>query len=132
MTHSNRHVAVLAALAAITLSASSAAAQAKKAVAKHETQAQLQAEAKVPEATARATALARVPNGTVKSEELEREHGKLLYSYDIAVTGKPGIDEVQVDAITGKVLGKVVHENAAMEKKEAKAEAKEKKNAAKP
>jgi len=40
----------------------------------------------------------------------------LLYSYDIATKGKSGIDEVQVDAITGAVIGDVVHENAAKEK----------------
>jgi uncharacterized membrane protein YkoI len=127
MRHSNRHVAVLAALAAITLSASSAAAQAKKVTTKHETEAQLKAEAKITEPAARTTALAKVPGGHVKKYELERENGKLLYSYDMVTKGKSGIDEVQVDAVTGSVIGDVVHENAAKEKAEAKAEAKEKK-----
>lgn len=113
---------LLAGLAALVLLASPAAAQKK---AKHETEAQLKAEAKIPEATARATALAKVPGGKVKKYELEREKGKLLYSYDIATPGKPGIDEVQVDAITGALIGDVVHENAATERKEAAAEAKE-------
>jgi hypothetical protein len=31
---------------------------------------------------------------------LEREHGKLIYSFDIRVPGKPGIEEVQVSAIS--------------------------------
>jgi hypothetical protein len=66
-------------------------------------------------------------SGQVKKYELERENGKLLYSYDIATKGKGGIDEVHVDAITGTVIGHVMHENAATEKAEAKAEAKEKK-----
>ena len=82
------------------------------------------AEAKVKEADARATALARVKNGTVKSEELEREHGHLIYSYDIQVPGKSGIDEVAVDAMTGKVIS-TVHETPKMERKEAKAESRE-------
>jgi uncharacterized membrane protein YkoI len=95
-------------------------------VQKEESQATLQAEAKVSEATARATALAQVPNGTVKSSELEREKGKLIYSYDITVPGKTGIEEVNVNAIDGSVVGKE-HETPKSEKKEAAAEAKEKK-----
>ena len=128
---------LLVALAAMALSAAPAFAQAAKpgtmtrAAAKHETPAQLKAEAKITEDAARATALAKVPGGVVKSFELEHEKGKLLYSFDIATKGKSGIDEVQVDAITGALIGGVVHENAKMEKAEAKAEAKEKKAAAK-
>ena len=52
---------------------------------------------------AKKTALAQVPKGWVKASELEREGGKLLYSFDIASKGKAGIDEVQIDAITGTV-----------------------------
>ncbi len=95
--------------------------------AKHETQAQLKAEAKVSMADAKKTALAQVPKGWVKASELERENGKLLYSFDIASKGKTGIDEVQVDAITGTLIGGVVHEDPKTEKAEAKQEAKEKK-----
>ena len=43
-----------------------------------EKQAKLQAEARVTRADAEHTALARVPNGTVKEGELEKEHGKLF------------------------------------------------------
>ena len=130
MTHTHRAGALLTALGALLLVSSSAAAQ--KIAAKHETEAQLKAEAKIPEATARATALAKVPGGKVKKHELEREHGKLLYSYDIATPGKSGIDEVQVDAITGAVIGDVVHESAAAERKEAAQEAKEGKSTTHP
>jgi len=126
MTNTHRKVAFLVALGTLTLSASPAAAQAK-----HETQAQLRKEAKISMAAAKKTALAAVPKGWVKSSELERENGKLLYSFDIATKGKSGIDEVQIDAITGAQIGGVVHESAAAEKKEAKAEAKEAKTAAK-
>jgi uncharacterized membrane protein YkoI len=97
---------------------------------KAESQATLQKEAKVSEATARATALNEVPNGTVKSSELERENGKLIYSYDISVPGKTGIDEVNVNAIDGTIVAKQ-HETPKTEKKEAVQEAKEKKAAAK-
>src|ERR1700716_2448855 len=121
-----RGISVLTAIAAIALTASSAAAQAAApaAPAKHETAAPLKAEAKVGEKAARATALAQVPGGKVKKYELEREGGKLLYSYDITSSGKTGVDEVQVDAINGTVLSNK-HETPAMEKTEAKAEAKE-------
>ena len=91
-----------------------------------ESQAALQKEAKISEADARATALKEVPNGSVKSEELEREHGKLIYSYDITVPGKSGIDEVNINAMDGTLVAKQ-HETPKFEKKEAAQEAKEKK-----
>ena len=78
----------------------------------------LAAEAKVGRAAAQATALARVPGGKLRSSELEREHGKLVYSFDIKVAGKPGIEEVIVDAINGGVIS-VEHEDAKAEKAEA-------------
>src|SRR5690348_286853 len=85
-------------------------------------QAALRKEAKIAERDARKTALAAVPGGKVQSHELERENGKLIYSYDIKVAGKAGVEEVNVDAMTGQV---VAHEHEG-----AKAEAKEKKAAA--
>ncbi len=97
-----------------------------KKVKKEESRETLQKEAKISEPTARATALKEVPNGAVKSSELEREHGKLIYSYDITVPGKTGIDEVNVNAIDGTVVAKQ-HETPKSEKKEAVKEAKEKK-----
>jgi len=98
-----------------------------RAMKKEESQAALQKEAKISEETARATALSQVPNGTIKSSELERENGKLIYSFDITVPGKTGIDEVNVNAIDGSVVARS-HENAKAEKKEKAAEAKEKKS----
>ncbi|MCA1591972.1 MAG: PepSY domain-containing protein [Acidobacteria bacterium] len=58
--------------------------------------------AKINMKAARTTALAQVPGGRIKSSELEREGGQLIYSFDIRA-GK-GIREVHVDAISGKVL----------------------------
>jgi Predicted membrane protein len=72
---------------------------------------------------ARATALKRAP-GKVTSEELETEHGKLIYSFDIA-TSKRDMTEVNVDAMSGKIVA-VQHEDAAKEAAEKKQEAKEK------
>ena len=68
-----------------------------------ETRAQLQAEAKVTQAAAEKTALAKVPNGKIKSGELERERGKLVWSFDISMPHSKNITEVQVDAKTGKI-----------------------------
>ena len=78
---------------------------------------------KITMAQARATALKKAP-GKVKSEELETEHGKLIYSFDIA-TSKNAITEVNVDAVNGKIVA-VQHENAAKEAAEKQQEAKEK------
>jgi uncharacterized membrane protein YkoI len=69
-----------------------------------ETQTALQAQAKINQADAEKTALAKVPGGKVESSELEKEHGKLIWSFDIAVPNSVNIAEVQVDAKTGKVV----------------------------
>jgi hypothetical protein len=63
--------------------------------------------------------------GTVTSSELERENGKLIYSFDIK-TSKSGVTEVNVNAIDGKIVA-VAHENAKKEADEKKQEEKEKK-----
>ena len=68
-------------------------------------QARLMTQAKVSKETAQASALAKVPNGTVKESELEKEHGKLIWSFDITTPDSKDITEVEVDAITGAVLG---------------------------
>jgi hypothetical protein len=67
----------------------------------------LAAMAKVTQADAQKTALATLKDpskATVKSAELETEHGCLLYSFDIEVAGKTGVQEVQIDAGNGKVF----------------------------
>ena len=79
--------------------------------------------AKIMESVAAVAAQARVPKGKIEVVELERENGKLLYSYDIKTPGKSGIDEVHVDAMTGKVV-EFVHESPSAEKKEAADDAK--------
>ncbi|MEO7997577.1 MAG: PepSY domain-containing protein [Gemmatimonadaceae bacterium] len=78
---------------------------------------------------ATASALAKVPGGKIQSAEIEEEDGKLIYSFDIKVTGKSGIEEVAVDAKTGAVT--VEHETPANEAKEAKEDAAKAKAAAK-
>jgi hypothetical protein len=77
----------------------------------------LMKKAKITAEAATTAALAKVPGGKVEKGELEEEDGKLIFSFDIKVAGKSGIEEVAVDAITGKVLS-VEHESPAAEKKE--------------
>jgi uncharacterized membrane protein YkoI len=87
-------------------------------------QAALAKEAKIAEADARATALKEVPGATFEAVELEKENGKLIYSYDLKVAGKNGIEEVQIDALTGKMVSHA-HEAPADSAKEAAEEAEE-------
>ena len=49
--------------------------------------ARLTAQAKVSRADAEKTALTKAPNGTVKEGELEKEKGRLIWSFDIATPG---------------------------------------------
>ena len=65
---------------------------------KVETQAELQKQATMTMADARALALKTVPNAKIQAGEIEREGGKLIYSFDMKVAGKSGIDEVNIDA----------------------------------
>src|SRR5205814_2323590 len=88
-------------------------------------EAKLARQAKITKEQAQEIALKRAP-GTVESAELEREHGKLVYSFDIR-NSKGTIDEVQVSAITGKVV-RVEHENKKQEADEKRKERKEKKH----
>ncbi len=79
--------------------------------------------AKITVDSAIAVAKARLPKATMNAAEIEEENGKLIYSFDFKTAGKSGIDEVNVDAMTGKLVGKVEHESPSDEKKEAAQEA---------
>jgi hypothetical protein len=94
---------------------------------KKESQAVLQAKAKITEAQAKAIALAKVPGGKVKEGELEEEDGRLIWSFDITSPGTKNITEVQVDANSGSIVS-VATETPKDEAKEAKDEKKEKKH----
>ena len=91
-----------------------------------ETQAQLRAQAKIGREEAAKTALATVPSGKIKSAELEKEHGKLIWSFDISMPRSKNITEVQVDAKTGAIVSTKV-ETPQEQAKEAAADKKEKK-----
>lgn len=102
------------ALPAVALAQTTATPPARPKV---ESQATLSREAKITLGAATATALKMVPGAKVRSHELERENGKLIYSFDMKTAGKPGIDEINVDAITGEPIGTVQHESDAPPKK---------------
>ena len=110
-----RH-AIARSLLALTAGATVVSAQS---VSVKEEKAGMLKSAKITPAAATATALAKVPGGKVQSAEIEKEGGKLVYSFDIKVAGKSGIDEVLVDAATGAVIS-TTHETPADEAKEAK------------
>jgi Peptidase propeptide and YPEB domain len=87
-------------------------------------QAALSREAKITMEEAQKTALAKEA-GRIQSKEIEREKGKLIYSFDIKMAD--GIHEVNVDAMTGVVVEDTV-ESAAAEAKEKAADKKQQKS----
>jgi uncharacterized membrane protein YkoI len=115
-------ISVLIAGASLTFAATTGTAQESKE--SQAEQAKLAREAKITKEQAQATALKRAP-GNVESAELEREHKQLVYSFDIR-NARGTIDEVQVSAITGKVV-RVEHENKKQEAAEKRKEAGEQK-----
>lgn len=89
-----------------------------------QSQERLASQAKISMEQAREVALKRAP-GEVESSELEREHGKLVYSFDIRNSAGT-ITEVQVSAINGRVV-RVEQENKKQEAAEKRKEQREQK-----
>ena len=81
----------------------------------------LQSEVRIPKARATRIALDAAKGGTVRSTELERERGHVVWSFDIARKGESGITEVLVDAKNGDIVAKS-HESPASEANEARSE----------
>jgi hypothetical protein len=123
MFHGPTALFSLAAAFALPVCAHAQAAKTITPKPRHETQAQLQKEATISLASATATAQAAVPGGKIAGHELEREKGKLIYSFEIKTAGKSGIDEVNIDAVTGTLIEKV-HESPSDEAKEKAADRK--------
>jgi uncharacterized membrane protein YkoI len=86
-----------------------------------DTEKSLAAEAKIDKQRAQEIALTKAPGGAVQSGELEREHGHLVWSFDISNPKSHDITEVQVDAITGKIVH-VASENPVQQAAEAQAD----------
>ena len=123
-----KHLSLLALIVVIALAAGSSivaatpnshTTQSKK----NSEQANLARQAKITMERAREIALQRAP-GAVESAELEREHGQLVYSFDIR-NAEGTITEVQVNALTGKVA-RIEHENKSQEAAEKRKEQREK------
>ena len=88
-------------------------------------EAKLAKQAKITRERAQQIALKRAP-GTVENGELEKEHGRLVYSFDIR-NAKGNHRRVQVSAITGRVV-RVEHETRKQEEAEKRKESKENKH----
>jgi hypothetical protein len=82
------------------------------------------AQATITPDSARALARGRVVNGVIAEQGIEMEGGKLVYSFDMRVRGRSGIDEVLIDAMTGAVIS-VEHEGPAAEARERAQDARE-------
>ena len=65
---------------------------------------ELMKQAKITKAQAEQIAVAKVPRGTVKSAEIEKEKGRIVWSFDIARPGTRDITEIWVDAKTAKII----------------------------
>ena len=91
-----------------------------------ESEAALKAEAKITQEVATKTALESVPKGKIKEAELEKEHGKLVWSFDIALPKTKDITEVQVDAQSGKIVSTEVETEADQAKEKAEDQSKDK------
>jgi hypothetical protein len=82
---------------------------------------------KIGREQARATALAKAP-GKIQGEELEREKGMLVWSFDIRGNDRK-ITEVWVDANSGKVVRTEIettaHERAEQQKEKAEQQKKQ-------
>lgn len=118
---------IFAAVAAIPAAAQSTAQDTTHHAMAHRTgtrhaKVSLASQAKISKDSATKVALGQVAAGsTVKSSELEKEKGKLIYSFDITVPGQTGIEELNISAVDGSVIAHE-HESAAKEAGEAKAE----------
>ncbi len=80
-------------------------------------QAKLMAEAKITKDAAEQTALTQAPNGALKEAEIEKEKGRLIWSFEFTTPDSPKITEVNVDAITGAIVN-VEQETPKAEEKE--------------
>ncbi len=71
-----------------------------------ETEAKLEKQAKLSKTQAEYIALQQVPHGRIKSVEIEREKGHLVWSFDIATPGTHDITEILVDVRSGEIVSK--------------------------
>jgi uncharacterized membrane protein YkoI len=84
---------------------------------------QKKSESKITKEQATKTILEQFKDASIQESELEKENGKLIWSFDLKIGD--AIKEVWVDANTGKII-KTEEESAAKEKKEQVSEKAEK------
>ena len=96
-------------LAIVLSSAAASLAFAQQPTYKREVSAALLRRAKVSEDSALKIAQARIVGGKVQAVELENENGKLIWSWEFTIAGRPGIYECNVDALDAHIVG-VEHE----------------------
>jgi uncharacterized membrane protein YkoI len=85
------------------------AAQHPAAAYKREVPAALLRRTRISEDSALKVASARIRGGKVQALELENENGKLIWSWEFTIEGRPGVFECNVNALDGSVVG-VEHE----------------------
>ena len=68
-------------------------------------EASLRSQARISQAEAEKTALTKVPGASIKETEIEKENGKLVWSVELRTPGATEITEVNVDAVSGAILG---------------------------
>jgi uncharacterized membrane protein YkoI len=78
----------------------------------------LQSHANISKLAAEKIALSQVQTGTIQSAELEKEHGKLIWSFDISTPSTKNITEVQVDARNGRIVSVQIETPAAQMKEQ--------------
>jgi Peptidase propeptide and YPEB domain len=81
----------------------------------------LRKQTRLTEPQAQRVALRRVPDGRIQSAELEQEHGRLVWSFDIVRARSKDITEIQVDARAGTVVSQQT-ETPAQQAAEARSE----------
>ena len=60
--------------------------------------------AKISEARASEIALRQVDKGTITRTSLAKENGRLVYDFNVKRPNQPGIENVVIDANTGKLV----------------------------
>jgi hypothetical protein len=73
-----------------------------------ETKSSLNSPAKITQQAAAKIALVEVPNGKLKSSELERENGRLVWTFHITMPGSANIAEIKVDAKNGALVSSTI------------------------
>lgn len=64
----------------------------------------LLAQATISDAAARAVALERFPNGQIVDAEIDEDHGRVMYKYQLHVASERRNVDVDIDAKTGAIV----------------------------